>query len=110
MTVQKRIREIADKLFEGNISAFCRAINVKQPTMNTIIGERQSRPSYEVLSNIINAETLNISAEWLLVGRGEMLKSSTSKEDSSPITPERLMNVIESQQKTIEILANKTNK
>lgn len=107
MSVQERIRKIADDLFNGNISAFCRAVDIKQPTMNTILGERQSKPSYDVLSNIVNAEALNISAQWLLTGKGEMLKSSSSKEESSPITNERLLSIIESQQRTIENLSKK---
>lgn len=107
MSVQERIRKIADDLFNGNISAFCRAVDIKQPTMNTILGERQSKPSYDVLSNIVNAEALNISAQWLLTGKGEMLKSSSSKEEPTPITNERLFSVIESQQRTIENLSKK---
>lgn len=107
MSVQERIRKIADDLFNGNISAFCRAVDIKQPTMNTILGERQSKPSYDVLSNIVNAEALNISAQWLLTGKGEMLKSSSSKEESAPITNERLLSIIESQQRTIENLSRK---
>lgn len=107
MQVQERIRKIADELFNGNISAFCRAIDVKQPTMNTILGERKSKPSYDVLLNIVNAKALNISAEWLLTGEGEMLKSSTQKEEPAPITSERLLSIIESQQRTIENLSKK---
>lgn len=107
MSVQERIRKIADDLFNGNISAFCRAVDIKQPTMNTILGERQSKPSYDVLSNIVNAEALNISAQWLLTGKGEMLKSSSSKEESAPITNGRLLSIIESQQRTIENLSKK---
>ena len=102
MSVQERIRKIADELFNGNISAFCRAVDVKQPTMNTILGERQSKPSYDVLSSIVNAEALNISAQWLLTGKGEMFKSSSPKEELTPITNERLLSIIESQQRTIE--------
>ena len=105
MSVQERIRKIADELFNGNISAFCRA--VKQPTMNTILGERQSKPSYDVLSSIVNAEALNISAQWLLTGKGEMFKSSSPKEELTPITNERLLSIIESQQRTIENLSKK---
>ena len=107
MSVQERIRKIADELFNGNISAFCRAVDVKQPTMNTILGERQSKPSYDVLSSIVNAEALNISAQWLLTGKGEMLKSSSPKEELTPITNERLLSIIESQQRTIENLSKK---
>ena len=77
MTIQERIRKIAEELFEGNISAFCRAINVKQPTINTIIGDRQSKPSYDVLCNVLNAKALNISSDWLMLGKGEMLLSGS---------------------------------
>lgn len=88
MQVQERIRKIADELFNGNISAFCRAIDVKQPTMNTILGERKSKPSYDVLLNIVNAKALNISAEWLLNGEGDMLtqKKEAPKTSSADIT------------------------
>lgn len=88
MQVQERIRKIADELFNGNISAFCRAIDVKQPTMNTILGERKSKPSYDVLLNIVNAKALNISAEWLLSGEGDMLtqKKGAPKTSSADTT------------------------
>ena len=53
----------------------------------------------------------DISTEWLLRGEGEMLKSSSPKEEpatqSEPITPERLLSIIESQQRTIENLSRK---
>lgn len=54
----------------------------------------------------------DISAEWLLRGEGEMIKSETPKsstlpEESAPITNERLFSVIESQQRTIENLSKK---
>ena len=88
MQVQERIRKIADEQFNGNISAFCRAIDVKQPTMNTILGERKSKPSYDVLLNIVNAKALNISAEWLLNGEGDMLtqKKEAPKTSSADTT------------------------
>ena len=88
MQVQERIRKIADELFNGNISAFCRAIDVKQPTMNTILGDRKSKPSYDVLLNIVNAKALNISAEWLLNGEGDMLtqKKEAPKTSSADTT------------------------
>lgn len=54
----------------------------------------------------------DISSEWLLRGegemiKGEMLKSSTPKEEPAPITNERLFSIIESQQRTIENLSKK---
>lgn len=55
----------------------------------------------------------DLSAEWLLRGEGEMIKkemeisSPTPKEEPAPITPERLLSIIESQQRTIENLSKK---
>lgn len=54
----------------------------------------------------------DLSSEWLLRDEGlmikdEMLKNTFSKEQSNPITNERLFSIIESQQRTIENLTNK---
>lgn len=54
----------------------------------------------------------DLSAEWLLRGEGDMIKSetlesSTLKEEPAPITSERLFSVIESQQRTIENLSRR---
>ena len=106
MTIQERIKMLIESLSNGNVSAFCRATGIKQPTMNTIIGSRQNNPSYEVLFNIANAESFNISAEWLLTGRGEMLKTSTPATKEQPSEDaNRLLPLVESQQRTIENLA-----
>lgn len=80
MDIQERIRKIIDVRFNGNVSAFCRYTGIKQPTMNTIIGERRSKPSYDVLHSIVSADALNINPKWLLTGEGAMLKDSDSKE------------------------------
>lgn len=70
-TINERLQFIVDKRFDGNISLFSRTVNVKQPTMNTILGERKSKPSFEVISNIVNAKALNINSNWLLTGNGD---------------------------------------
>lgn len=70
--INDRIQQIINEHFAGNVSAFCRAVGVKQPTMNTIIGTRRSKPSYEVIEAIINAPALGINADWLVTGRGAM--------------------------------------
>lgn len=74
-TVNERIQTIVNELFNGNVSLFARNVNVKQPTLNTILGERKSKPSFDVLWSILNAKALNISSDWLITGRGPMLKS-----------------------------------
>ena len=81
-TINQRISFIINELFKGNASAFCRVVNVKQSTMNTILGTRQSKPSYEVI-NAIALSDLNISSDWLLTGRGSMMKTNTSEKNSN---------------------------
>lgn len=104
-TVNERIRLIAEKLYKNNVNELCRALDIKQATMSNIVAGRMSKPSFEVLAAII--EKSNVSAEWLITGKGEMLKSSLPKEEPAPITSERLLSIIESQQRTIENLSRK---
>lgn len=76
-SINDRIQLIINERFNGNTSAFCRSVDVKQPTMNTILGERKSKPSFDVISNIINAKALNdIDANWLITGKGSMTKTN----------------------------------
>ena len=74
MTINERIKHIVDEYFNGNVSAFSRAIDVPQPTLKDIVGGKFSKPSYSVLEKIVNAESLNISSDWLLSEKGEMTR------------------------------------
>lgn len=63
--------------------------------------------SAEILSKIFRIYS-DINMEWVLLDKGEMLNCNTTYEkQSSPITPERLLSIIESQQRTIENLSKK---
>ena len=72
-TVNERIRLIAEKLYKNNVNELCRALGIKQATMSNIVAGRMSKPSFEVLLAIV--EKSNISADWLITGRGEMLNN-----------------------------------
>lgn len=48
-----------------------------------------------------------IDSEWLLEGRGNMFKTSFPEENVQPVTIERLLSIIESQQRTIENLSRR---
>lgn len=121
-TINQRIKEIAEKLFDGNISELARVSGVNQPALRDIVGTKQAKPRFEILNSIVDNSTLNIEAEWLLTGKGEMLKSSTEqeniiKEDTSGYSManslleqlSKLTDTVLSQQKTIESLIE-TNK
>ena len=88
-----------------SVNAFSSKIGANQVTINQQMnGDR--KVSLDTILKIVNSFDL-ISAQWLLTGKGEMLKSSSSKEESVPITNERLFSIIESQQRTIENLSKK---
>lgn len=105
-SVNERIKEIANFLYKGNVNELCRNCDIKQATMSNIVAGRMSKPSFEILLSIV--ETTNVSAEWLLTGRGEMFPTSTEEQPKQePITVERLLAIMESQQRTIENLSRK---
>lgn len=48
----------------------------------------------------------DVNPDWLLREKGTMFRKQSEMEESSPITNERLLSIIESQQRTIENLSN----
>ena len=49
----------------------------------------------------------DINPDWLLRVKGSMFRSQYNTEEPAPITSERLLSIIESQQRTIENLSKK---
>ena len=88
-----------------SVNAFALKIGSNQVTINQQVnGDR--KVSLDTVLKIVNSFDL-ISAQWLLTGKGEMLRSSSPKEEPAPITNERLLSIIESQQRTIENLSRR---
>lgn len=73
MNINQRFEEVIQTLFKGNKRAFARTIGVAATVIENIVGTRQGKPSYDVLVKVCS--NANISADWLLTGRGEMLQS-----------------------------------
>ncbi len=76
MTINQRVQKIIDELFSGNKRSFSAEIGVSPTVTENIVGKRKSNPSYEVTTKIIHSIE-NINIEWLLTGKGEMLKVNT---------------------------------
>ena len=99
-----RIKHIMD-YYNMSVNAFAQKIGSNQVTINQQVnGDR--KVSLDTILKIVNSFAL-ISTDWLHTGEGEMLKSSSPKDESSAITIDRLMSIIESQQRTIENLSKK---
>jgi hypothetical protein len=79
-TINQRIEIISKMLCNNNISELARITTVNQPALRDIIGKKQAKPGYEVLKKILENPTLNIDANWLILGIGEMIKSDVVPE------------------------------
>ena len=73
-TINQRVKEIVDKLCDGNVSELARIIDVKQPTLRDVVAGKMVKPGFDVLSKIIDNSILNINADWLMIGKGPMQK------------------------------------
>ncbi|MBX0293146.1 hypothetical protein K3G63_22060 [Hymenobacter sp. HSC-4F20] len=72
-TINQRIQHLIDNLEKGSQASFARKIDVRTGTVGDILGKRQSKPGYDVLSKIVSSYP-ELRAEWLLTGDGDMLK------------------------------------
>lgn len=75
-TIQERIKLIADTFYNGNISAMAKSTYISRTTINSIIGEKEVSPGYEVIRRLAETRSLNLSLDWLITGNGEMLKEN----------------------------------
>ena len=89
MTINERMNHIIKELYGGNKRAFANAIGVSATVIENVVGTRQGKPSYDVLEKV--CANANISAEWLLMERGEMciilpLRRNTHLPTKTPTT------------------------
>lgn len=89
MSINQRIQRLVDELHNGNKRAFATSIGVSPTVIENIIGTRQGNPSFDVTVKILFANE-NISSDWLMLGKGDMLKKPTSykQEEENKIVAE----------------------
>lgn len=107
-TINERLQLIVNDRFGGNKAQFAKAIDIAPTSISNYLSEkRQSKPSSDMLERIINV-VHELSPLWLLTGRGEMFPTPKGEQPKQePITVERLLAIVESQQRTIENLSRK---
>ncbi len=76
----QRVKKVIDFTTNGNVLQFSKEIGISQPRINrlfTIDSRNGKYPliSFEIAQAIIN-KFVNVNAEWLLLGNGEMLKTN----------------------------------
>lgn len=72
MTVNERFKEILMRLYGGNITKMAQHTFIKRTTLNSIIGDQESAPGYDVIRKIAEISSPQINMEWLIRGKGEM--------------------------------------
>ena len=84
-TVQSRISDLIVDL-ELTVNSFANAIGVTQSTIQSITSKRQANPGFLVLNKICSTkfrkgdELVNVDANWLLLGIGEMYRVESSRD------------------------------
>lgn len=83
--LNKRIKKIIDNQTNGIVKKFAEIVNLPQQTINRLFIIDKRTGKYPVATTDILQKISEIyefiSPEWLLTGRGEMLRSGTSSED-----------------------------
>lgn len=114
-TINNRIKDIINKFYDGNATAFARIVNVGPSTIHSIIGKKQSIPTFTVISSIYEAlYKEGLSAHWLLTGEGQIIKENviTGKVNDlglllykrGKVAPEAMDNLIKSLEEEIKEL------
>ena len=80
-SINDRLQIIVNEFFDGNKAQFAKAVNIPPTSISNYFNEkRQSKPSSEMLCKILNVVD-KLSSDWLLLGKGPMLKSSIGNQD-----------------------------
>lgn len=76
LSINERIRKISEIFYNGNITSMAKSTLISRTTINSVIGEKQVSPGYDVIRRILEAPPLNdISSDWLIFGNGPMLRT-----------------------------------
>ncbi len=106
MDIIDRIQEIISK--EGlNVSSFARRIGVVDQSVRGIVVQRRNNPGYEIICKIV--QTFDwVDAEWLITGKGEMIKSNSDKNQQTHSLGELVQYLREKDRKIEQLIEEKT--
>lgn len=78
-SINERIKKVISKSNCKSVRQFAIKIGIAQTSLNDVV-RNGAEPKFSTIDKIIKAEPL-ISPEWLLTGKGEMLKSGYTQTD-----------------------------
>lgn len=74
LDINERISYLIKSQYNDNQKKFAESINYSAQVVFNIVSGRKTKPSYDVLSAIVSTND-DISSEWLLTGKGSMMKN-----------------------------------
>ena len=83
--INVRIKELIDKKFNGNNSKFARKLNISEGNVRGYINNTE--PKFSFFSRLFS-ELPEISYEWLLLGKGDMLLHSGEHQEPAAVPHE----------------------
>ena len=83
--INVRIKELIDKKFNGNNSKFARKLNISEGNVRGYINNTE--PKFSFFSRLFS-ELPEISYEWLLLGKGDMLLPSGEPHEPAAVPHE----------------------
>lgn len=107
MDIIDRLQEIISYA-DLNVSSFSKKIGVVDQTIRGIVVQRRNKPGFDILEKILHTFDW-VSAEWLITGKGEMIKRETTvKMENSPSLTELIQYLREKDQKIERLIEEKT--
>lgn len=96
-TINSRINEIIEDLFEGNNTKFALFLGTSEANVRNY--RTKTSPKIEIITKI--CEKLEINYEWMLTGKGERTKNNTeslkseNKKEASKIEDKKRIELLE---------------
>ncbi len=82
MSINQRICELIEHE-QLSIAAFARKIGIGDQTVRSVCVIRRNKPSFDFLQAIIQTFEW-VSAEWLITGKGNMIRKTEESDENSP--------------------------
>ena len=88
MSIIDRLQQIIEHE-DMTVSAFAKKVGVADQSIRGIVVQKRNKPGYDLIAKITQSlEWLN--TDWLITGRGEMIKGSATAQDASSNNEDQL--------------------
>ena len=106
MDIIDRLQKIIE--YQGmTVSAFARAIGVPDQSIRGIVVQRRNKPGFDLIVKIVHAfDWLN--ADWLITGRGDMVKKENPSKEVSTNESVLMSYIMEKDNKIEKLIEEKT--